>query len=163
MAKRLSALAAALVAAVCLTAGRAEAQPADSEAQAWAFGVMGGLSASPDRFIVGGHIESPALSQRLLDRVTLRPTLTLGFGDGDTLIEASLEFVLWLPLPETDWSVYMAAGPGISRVTFGGQGGADVGGVVNFGVGFQHSGGLFAGLKYQTGEARVFGGFSFGG
>jgi hypothetical protein len=117
----------------------------------WAFGGRAGFSFSPDQFIIGGHLESPPLSQQFLSRLTFRPTFEIGIGDDNTRVMTHLEFALWAPLPRTPWSLYAVVGPGLE---FADQ----TGGVVTFGVGAQHDKGYFGELKYLSGEARVVGG-----
>jgi hypothetical protein len=117
----------------------------------WAVGARAGVSFSPDQFIVGGHVESPALQQQFLQRLTFRPTFEIGISDENTRVMTHLEFGLWAPLPRTTWSLYAVVGPGIEFSD-------ETGGVVTFGVGAQHEKGYFGELKYLSGEARLVGG-----
>lgn len=117
----------------------------------WTVGARAGFSLSPDQFIVGGHLESPALPQQFLERLTFRPTFEVGISDDDTRVMMHLEFALWAPFPDTPFSAYAVVGPGIELSN-------NAGGVVTFGVGVQHDKGYFAELKYLSGEARIVGG-----
>jgi hypothetical protein len=105
----------------------------------------------PEPFIIGGHLESPNLPQQFLQRLTFRPTFEIGIGDDDTRVMTHLEFALWAPFPQSPWSAYVVAGPGL-------QISENPAGVVTFGVGFQHDKGYFGELKYLSGEARLVGG-----
>lgn len=143
-----------LVLAVPAAAAAQGVTPGATASNDWAFGGRAGFSVSPDQFIIGGHVESPALSQQFLSRLTFRPTFEIGVGDSDTRVMTHLEFALWAPLQRTAWSLYAVVGPGIEFAD-------DAHGVVTFGVGAQHEKGYFAELKYLSGEARIVGGMIF--
>lgn len=140
-----------IVLALAIPVSAAAQGAAASASNDWAFGARAGVSFSPDQFIIGGHLESPSLSQQFLNRLTFRPTFEIGIDDDDTRVMTHLEFALWAPLPQTPWSIYAVVGPGIEFSN-------DAAGVVTFGVGFQHEKGYFAELKYLSGEARIVGG-----
>ena len=121
---------------------------APAHAQA-TFGLRAGLSADPDQFFIGGHVESPGLTQQ--GHLTFRPNAEVGFGSDQTLISGNLEFVYWVQYPGSQWSSYFGAGPSINFVhtdldsrAHGGFSGL---------VGFQHRGGLFIEMKSGGGSA----------
>ena len=57
-------------------------------------GVRAGVSADPDQFFFGGHIET----EPLLERLSFRPNAEIGIGDDTTTIALNLEFVYSIPL-----------------------------------------------------------------
>ena len=134
--------------------------PAAASAQAgsaddmWSFGARAGICRAPNEFLIGGHLESPALPQKFLEKLTFRPSIEILHGDGITETMVQLELAMWAPIPRSPWSAYVVAGPGLAFRDGGG-------GVITFGVGFQHEKGFFGELKYQSGQARVIGGYVF--
>jgi hypothetical protein len=104
-------------------------------------GVRAGVSADPDQFFFGGHVES----RPLLERVTFRPNVEIGVGDETTVVAINIEFVYSIPLRASPWRVYLGAGPAANIVSSEGNDG--VGGGFNILVGAQHSGGVFTELK----------------
>ncbi len=122
------------------------AVPAPSAAQAKA-GVRAGVSADPNQFYFGGHVESLAL----LEHLSFRPNIEVGVGDRLTLVAFNLEFVYGFPIQRQPWRVYVGAGPAANIFSFrdsrprGGE--TDVGGGFTLLVGVEHEGGLFAELK----------------
>lgn len=125
---------------VCLAPGAARAQERA--------GGRVGVSGDPTQFYFGGHIET----QPLVDRLSFRPNVEVGFGDDLTLIAFNFEFVYGIPLPDrSDWRVYLGGGPALNIRSFGdsgrGNGDSDAGGGFNVLVGLEHRGGLFTELK----------------
>ena len=108
-------------------------------------GIRAGVSADPDQFFFGGHIESKPLIRHL----TFRPNVEVGVGDGLTLIAFNLEFVYHVDVRGRPWWVYLGGGPAAIIATHHGgrDDGADAGGGFNILVGIQHRRGLFAELK----------------
>jgi hypothetical protein len=121
-------------AACCGAAGSASAQ---------SFGIRAGLSADPDQFLVGVHLESPGLTQT--GHLTFRPNVDFGSKDGDTRISGNMEFVYWVAFPSSPWSGYFGGGPAIvyDHNDFDSRAHGGYNGV----VGFQHSSGLFLEMK----------------
>lgn len=107
-------------------------------------GVRAGVSADPDQFFVGGHIESPRLGG--LKIVSFRPNLEVGFGDNVKVIAGNVEFVAWLSFPDPSWAAYLGGGPAVNIIKFD-DNGTDIGGGFNIVAGFQHRSGLFTEIK----------------
>jgi hypothetical protein len=117
-------------------------------AQQWNAGIRAGVSADPDQFFFGGHVES----QPLMERLTFRPNAEIGVGDDVTTIALNVEFAYWLTNGQP-WDVYVGAGPAVNIFSFDddrpgrGDDDGDVGGGFNILVGVQHRQGLFTELK----------------
>ena len=126
----------AMTLAVLLVAAAAQAQVRA--------GVRAGVSADPDQFFFGGHIET----RPLLERLTFRPNVEIGLGDETTVVALNVEFVYSIPLQRKPWRVYFGAGPAANIVASNGEDG--VRGGFNILVGAQHAGGLFTELKVGT-------------
>ncbi len=127
-------------------------------------GIRAGVSADPDQFFFGGHIET----RPLIERLTFRPNVELGIGDDFTVFTGNLEFVYSVPLSGHPWRVYFGAGPSLvvfSRDDDGPGGDNDgAGGGFNILVGAQHSDGLFGELKIgliDSPELKVTIGYAF--
>lgn len=126
-------------------------------------GIRAGVSADPDQFFFGGHIET----RPLIERLTFRPNVELGIGDDLTVFTGNLEFVYSVPLRQP-WRVYFGAGPALvvySRDDDGpGNDNDGAGGGFNILLGAQHSGGLFGELKIglvDSPELKVTIGYAF--
>jgi hypothetical protein len=121
------------------------AMPADAQ---WSAGVRAGVSADPDQFFFGGHVES----RPLMPRLTFRPNAEIGVGDDVTTVALNVEFAYWVTTDEP-WSVYFGGGPSVNIYSFddddrpGRDDDGDVGGGFNILVGAQHREGLFTELK----------------
>jgi hypothetical protein len=115
---------------------------------AQSLGIRAGVSADPDQFFLGGHVET----RPLVESLTFRPNLEVGFGDDVTLVAANLEFVYSVPIRQQPWRLYFGGGPAANFYSDRGQGdgGSDVGGGFNILIGAQHSRGLFTELKVGT-------------
>jgi hypothetical protein len=81
------------------------AQPA----QAQQIGVRAGVSADPDQFFIGGHVETPPI----IDRLYLRPNVEVGFGDDVVFTAVNAEAIYRWTL-RSPWRVYAGAGPAIN-------------------------------------------------
>jgi len=117
------------------------AAPASAQMQP---GVRAGVSADPDQFFFGGHIET----KPLLEHVTFRPNVEIGFGDDVTLVAINIEFVYSVPIDRDRWRVYFGAGP--AAIISSSEGDSHGGGGFNLLIGAQHRGGLFTELKVGT-------------
>jgi hypothetical protein len=116
--------------------------PAFAQAHA---GVRVGVSADPDQFFFGGHVET----RPLIEHLSFRPNVELGFGDDVTVIGLNFEFAYSIPMNRQPWRVYLGAGPAANIVSGSGRrdDGDDVVPGFNILVGIQHTRGLFAELK----------------
>lgn len=117
---------------------------------AWAqggAGVRAGVSADPDQFYFGGHLELGPL----LEQLWFRPNLEIGIGDHRTLAAFNGEFTYWFPFPRSDWSAYVGAGPALNLIRFDadrfGNRGTEAEGGFNILFGLGHDEGLFTELK----------------
>jgi|SRR5690349_7836119 len=108
----------------------------------WTYGVRAGVSADPDQFVVGGHLES----KPLISKITFRPNLEAGFGDNTTLVAANFEFVYRFDIDQKPWWIYAGAGPA-AVWTHHDEGDTDFGPGFNLLIGVQHRRGLFAEIK----------------
>ena len=130
-------------------------------AQGMRIGARVGASVDPDQFYFGGHVETPAI----VDRVHLRPNLEIGFGDDVTLIAVNIEAVYKYPLRRSPWVVYGGGGPAINYYNFDDDAGSDTRGGLNFVGGLEHDRGLFFEVKVGTFDSPdlKFGvGYNFG-
>src|SRR5215204_4678957 len=90
-----------MMAVWCICAAPAVAQPHA--------GIRAGVSADPDQFFFGGHVET----RPLIERLTFRPNAEIGIGDNATLVALNVEFAYWLTR-NRPWSVYVGAGPAVN-------------------------------------------------
>jgi hypothetical protein len=110
------------------------------------YGVRAGVSAEPEQFFFGGHYET----RPLLERLTFKPSVEIGVGDGATLVALNLEFAYRIPVDNQPFALYIGAGPAANIYSINdgpGDGGDGVHGGFNFFVGLQHNKGLFTELK----------------
>ena len=105
-------------------------------------GVRAGVSGTPNQFVFGGHVET----KELADRLTFRPNVEIGVGNGGTIVGINLEFAYWLPTKTDPWKFYVGGGPA-AIITHVNNVGTSSGGGFNLLIGAQHSGGLFTELK----------------
>jgi hypothetical protein len=110
-------------------------------ANAQSFGVRAGASANPDQFFFGGHYET----RPLMEHLTFRPNIEVGFGDDTTLVAFNIEFAYWIDLRNKPWKVYLGGGPAANL--YDSDNNTDLQGGFNLMVGAQHRGGLFGEFK----------------
>ena len=110
-------------------------------AYAQSFGVRAGASANPDQFFFGGHYET----RPLMEHLTFRPNIEVGFGDDVTLVAFNIEFAYWIDLKNKPWKVYLGGGPAANLYDSDNE--TDLQGGFNLMVGAQHRGGLFGEFK----------------
>ena len=113
-------------------------QPANAQATA---GVRGGVSASPDQFYFGGHVETEPLA----DRLRFRPNVEIGLGNEVTVIALNVEFAYHFEPRGRTWHVYAGAGPALNILDTERR--TDPGGGFNILVGTTHNSGLFGEFK----------------
>ena len=111
-------------------------------AQAQDAGVRGGISVTPDQFYFGGHIETSPL----VDRLTFRPNVEIGFGQDIMLIAANMEFAYKFPR-RGDWGLYAGGGPALNVYTFDGVDDSQSEAGLNVMIGAEHARGLFFEFK----------------
>jgi hypothetical protein len=125
--------------AVCLWAA-----PALAQTRQW--GVRGGVSADPDQFFIGGHYET----RPLVDRLTFKPNIEIGFDDESVLAALNFEFAYTIPVRNKPFSVYFGGGPSVNIFNRDDEGegdGDNVGPGFNFMLGMQLNQGLFFEVK----------------
>ena len=108
------------------------------------------LSADPDQFVLGGHVETSPL----LDRLVFRPNAEIGVGNDLVVLGLNLEFAYKIPIEGRPWTAYIGAGPALNVLIFNdddgrgrGRDDTDVEGGFNILVGVEHEGGLFTEFK----------------
>ena len=112
-------------------------------------GVRAGVSADPDQFLFGGHLETGPL----LERLVFRPNAEIGVGDDLIVIGLNFEFAFKIALDDQAWTPYLGAGPAVNIIDRSdsgrGRGNDDtsVEGGFNILIGAEHDGGLFTELK----------------
>jgi hypothetical protein len=134
---RLVTSAVVLAAALLFTAAPASAQTG--------VGVRAGVSGNPDQFFMGAHVDTPPI----IERLTFRPNVEIGFGDNATLVALNVEFAYWLPIENSPWQLYFGGGPAANLYKFdvGSDSDTEMRGGLNILVGVQHARGLFTELK----------------
>ena len=136
------------VLAVCLWAA-----PALAQGRQW--GVRAGVSADPEQFFVGGHYET----KPLVERLTFKPNLELGFDDESILAAINFEFAWTMPISGKPFSVYFGGGPAVNIFNFDDPPAADsdnVGPGFNFMGGLQLNQGLFFEVKFGVLDSPDF-------
>jgi hypothetical protein len=128
---------------------------APATAQGRQFGVRGGVSADPDQFFVGGHYET----RPIVDKLTFKPNLELGFDDQSILAAINFEFAYTIPIERKPFAVYFGGGPAVNIFNRDdeGQGDTDnVGPGFNFLLGLQLNQGLFFEIKLGVVDSPDF-------
>ena len=132
---------AAWVAMVMVLMGfAAVAQPANAQTRT---GVRAGVSANPDQFYFGGHVETPPV----VDRLRFRPNVEVGVGNDATLLAFNFEFVYPFASRQP-WHVYAGAGPALNWFRVNSH--SDAGGGFNVLFGLENNKGLFFEAKVGT-------------
>src|SRR5437016_5039953 len=72
-------------------------------------GIRAGVSADPNQFFVGGHIETSPVA----DHLTFRPNVEVGLGEGLLLVAINVEFAYWLNDHNRSWHFYVGGGPAL--------------------------------------------------
>ena len=135
------------------------ASPSDAQTT---YGVRAGFAADPDQLVVGGHLESPGLTNS--GRLRLRPSVEIGIGSDTAIVAANMDFVYVMPFPASEWSTYFGGGPSFNIVheDFAGN---DVHGSASFIAGVQHNVGLLLELRVAGGQGatgvKVMAGYVF--
>ena len=114
-------------------------------------GVRAGVSGGPTQFVLGGHVET----KEIVERLTFRPSVDLGVGNGGTILGLNIEFAYWLPAKTEPWKFYVGAGPAANIVHSNGFG-TDVFGGFNLLGGVLHTSGLFVEMKGGIADSPDF-------
>lgn len=104
-----------------------------------------GVSASPDQFLFGVHYDTGYL----IDHLSFRPNLEVGFGDSQTSVGANFEFAYWFPVRNQPYTIYVGAGPALNIYRYDLPDGSTTDAKPGFNLlaGAVHRSGLFAELK----------------
>lgn len=111
-----------------------------SPASAQSAGVRAGVSAEPDQFFFGGHIETPPVA----DHLHFRPSAEVGVGHELTFVGFNFEFAYKFPTSRP-WGLYAGGGPALNLIYTEAKDHAEGG--LNLMVGVEHSQGFFAEFK----------------
>lgn len=125
-------------------------------------GVRAGVSANPDQFFAGAHLDAGRVS----DRLSFRPNLEVGYGQDQTTVAANVEFAYWFQNGTYAWQPYLTAGPAVVGHWHprGRDGDPDIEPGFNVGLGLQHDRGFFLEVKLgviDSPEAKMMLGLSF--
>ncbi len=141
--RRVSFIVVAAVAVACLLLPRgASAQTGEGSG----VGARVGVSASPDQFYFGGHYDTGYI----LEHLSFRPNLEVGFGDNQTAVAFNFEFAYWIPVPNQPFKVYVGGGPALNVFRYDVPGGGtDTQAKPGFNLlgGLEHRSGLFAEME----------------
>ncbi len=139
-----------LLAMICILSGSATAQTG--------FGLRAGVTADPNQFHFGPHF----ISNPLIGHLTFRPNLEIGVGSHATTVAANLEFAYGIPIPKTNTSMYIGAGPSLNLYRHSPN--TNTGGGFNVLIGVEHKKGLFGELKvgaFDSPEVKFSVGYTF--
>jgi hypothetical protein len=113
---------------------------AAAPASAQTFGARVGVSANPDQFYFGGHVETPPVVERL----RFRPNVEVGIGDDVKIVALNFEFAYHFP-DRRGWNLYAGGGPALNFIDTELDNSAEGG--FNVLLGVQHERGLFVEAK----------------
>jgi hypothetical protein len=131
----------------CLLVLTAVARPVS--AQSLSTGVRVGVSAEPDQFYFGGHIETAPL----VDRITFRPNIEVGVGNDLTLVALNFDLAYKFRSKKS-WNVYGFGGPALNISSADNN--TETGGGFSLGVGLEDRKGLFGEIKVGLGDSPEF-------
>lgn len=129
-------IAAAMVSLVLLVATSAHAQQRGT-------GVRAGVSADPDQFYFGVHLDTGPL----FDKVSFRPNVEIGVGNDLTTVAGNFEFVYWWPVRRHPWHIYAGGGPAVNFYRLSDDRGSDTEPGFNLLLGAAHRSGFFSEIK----------------
>ncbi len=119
--------------------------PASASAQGG--GIRAGVSANPDQFFFGGHLDFGPLAENL----NFRPNVEAGLGGDVTTVAVNVEFAYVFHRRPRPWQAYLGGGPALVMFTRDGGGArdgrSDVGPGFNLLVGLAHARGFFTEVK----------------
>lgn len=126
-----------------------------ASAQSKGIGIRAGVSASPDQFYIGAHMNVT----EIVENFWFRPNAEVGFGDGLTLLTLNPEFVYNLRIKSREWTPYIGGGPSFLVGSFKNATGGhdtDTGGGFNFVGGIQQKKGFMAEIKIGAFDSPDF-------
>jgi len=125
-----------------------------ASAQSKGIGIRAGVSAEPDQFYIGAHMNVT----EIVENFWFRPNAEVGFGNHLTLLTLNPEFVYNLRIKSKDWTPYLGGGPSllIGSVDTGSGRNTDTGGGFNFVGGIQQRKGFMAEIKIGAFDSPDF-------
>jgi hypothetical protein len=126
--------------AIVMAAAAVTSRPAHAQGSG---GVRAGVSANPDQFYFGGHLQTTPL----VDRLRFRPNVEVGVGNDTTLAAFNFEFVYPFASRQP-WHVYAGAGPALNWYRIHSI--SDTRGGFNMLLGLENAKGLFFEAKIGT-------------
>ena len=123
-------------------------------AQSKGIGIRAGVSAEPDQFYIGAHMNVT----EIVENFWFRPNAELGFGNNLTLLALNPEFVYNIRIKSRVWTPYIGGGPSLLVGSFDSPNGrsSDVGGGFNFVGGIQQKKGFMAEIKIGAFDSPDF-------
>jgi len=103
-------------------------------------GLRVGVSADPDQFYFGGHVET----KELVPQLTFRPNVEVGIGNDQTVFAFNFELAYKFAT-KYPWKPYIIGGPAL--VITDTDSNTNANGGFNIGLGVEHRGGLFGEVK----------------
>ena len=123
---------------ICAVIAVLSVSPAPAAAQT--FGVRVGASVDPDQFVLGAHLET----KPIVERVTFRPNIELGLGNDLTVTCFNFELAYKFDSSQP-WNVYAGGGPALVLINSDRRDRAEGG--FNILLGIEHRAGLFGEIK----------------
>lgn len=108
-----------------------------------------GVSADPDQFYFGAHVET----KPIIDRLIFRPNIEIGLGDNVTLAALNFEFAYKVK-SRGPWGLYAGGGPALNIYRSRGDSHAEGG--FNLLLGLAHREGLFVEAKVGVLDSPSF-------
>ena len=105
------------------------------------FGLRAGVSSDPTQFYFGGHVNTAPI----WNKISFRPNVEIGVGNGGTAVGFNIEFAYWYPLRNQPWNLYMGGGPAAN--VYHANGNTDLKPGFNLLFGAKHSSGVFLEIK----------------
>jgi hypothetical protein len=123
-------------------------------AQSKGIGIRAGVSAEPDQFYIGAHMNVT----EVVENFWFRPNAELGFGNHLTLLTLNPEFVYNFRIKSSKWTPYVGGGPSllIGSVDTPNGRSTDTGGGFNFVGGIQQRKGFMAEIKIGAFDSPDF-------
>ena len=120
-------------------------------------GLRVGVSAEPEQFYFGGHVDV----SEIVEGFWFRPNVEIGVGNRRTLVGVNGEFVYLFTQRRREWTPYAGGGPAFVVQSFragppGSSRDTDVGPGFNFVAGIQQNRGLLAEIKIGLMDSPEF-------
>jgi hypothetical protein len=119
----------------------------NARAEAQGIGFQGGVSIDPEQAFVGTHFETG----ELFPNFRFRPGIEGGFGGDFSLATINVEFLYYLSLGRSAWSMYQGGGPAVVFLRLNDDTSVHAGSFFTFG--FAHESGFFTDFRVGAGNA----------